>query len=83
VQLLRPIADDLGLTMAQLAVAWVLANDNVSSAIIGASRPEQIADTVKATGVALDAETLARIDEALAPVITSDPAETVSPATRP
>jgi aryl-alcohol dehydrogenase-like predicted oxidoreductase len=83
VQLLRPVADDLGLTMAQLAVAWVLANDNVAAAIIGASRPEQVADTVKASGVRLDADTLARIDEALRPVVLSEPALTTSPAQRP
>src|SRR5215213_3132514 len=53
VQKLRPVADDLGLSMAQLAIAWVLQNDNVSAAIIGASRPEQVHDNVKASGVTI------------------------------
>ncbi|MBK9740638.1 MAG: aldo/keto reductase family protein [Actinobacteria bacterium] len=83
VQALVPIAADLGLTPAQLAIAWVLANPNVSSAIVGASRPQQIVDNVKAAGVSLDVETLDAIDAALAGVVTSDPALTVSPATRP
>ncbi len=83
VQDLRPIAEDLGLSMAQLAVAWVLANDNVSCAIIGASRPEQVRDNVGASGVELDAATCERIDTALGGVVRNDPALTVSPATRP
>jgi len=62
---LRPIADDLGITMAQLALAWVLREPNVASAIIGASRPEQVADNAAASGIELDRETLARIDAAL------------------
>jgi aryl-alcohol dehydrogenase-like predicted oxidoreductase len=62
---LRPIADDLGLTMAQLALAWVLQEDNVASAITGASRPDQIDDNVAASGVALDDGVLGMIDEAL------------------
>jgi aryl-alcohol dehydrogenase-like predicted oxidoreductase len=74
VQELRPIADDLGLTMAALAVAWVLQNDNVAAAIIGASRPEQVHENVKAVGVELDAATMKRIDEALGDVVTRDPA---------
>ena len=56
VQRLKPLADDAGLTMAQLAVAWVLQNDNVAAAIVGASRPEQVAENVKAAGVTLDAD---------------------------
>src|SRR6476469_6282911 len=68
VQRLQPIADEAGLTMAQLAVAWVLQNDNVSAAIIGASRPEQVSDNVKASGVRLDAETLKAIDDVVGPV---------------
>jgi aryl-alcohol dehydrogenase-like predicted oxidoreductase len=66
VQELRPIADELGITMAQLALAWVLREPNVASAIIGASRPEQVADNAAASGITLDDETLARIDEVLA-----------------
>ncbi|HJQ43415.1 MAG TPA: aldo/keto reductase family protein, partial [Jatrophihabitantaceae bacterium] len=70
VQELRPIADELGLSLAQLAVAWVLQNDNVSAAIIGASRPEQVAENVQAAGVAIPAEAMKRIDEIVAPVVT-------------
>ena len=66
---LKPIAVDLGLTMAQMALAWVLHRPEVSSAIIGASRPEQIADNVKAVGVKLPAEALERIDKALGGVV--------------
>src|SRR5215207_2727498 len=65
VQRLHPIADDLGLTMAQLALAWVLQEENVASAITGASRPDQIDDNVTASGVALDDGVLAMIDEIL------------------
>jgi aryl-alcohol dehydrogenase-like predicted oxidoreductase len=65
VQRLRPLADDLGLTMAQFALAWVLQEENVASAIIGASRPDQIDDNVAASGVALDDGVLAAVDEAL------------------
>jgi aryl-alcohol dehydrogenase-like predicted oxidoreductase len=83
VQQLRPLAEQAGLTMAQLGLAWVLQNPNVSSAIVGATRPEQLEDNVKASGVTLDAELLKRIDEALEPVIQRDPALTQSPAGRP
>ncbi|MFJ2029212.1 aldo/keto reductase family protein [Streptosporangium sp. NPDC087985] len=83
VQDLKPIAGDLGLSMAQLAVAWVLQNPNVASAIIGATKPEQVRDNVKAAGVKLDAEVLKKIDDVLGPIVERDPAKTVSPATRP
>ena len=85
VQALRPVADELGLSMAQLAVAWVLQNDNVAAAIIGASRPEQVAENVAASGVTIPAELLARIDEVLGDVVERDPVRTneSSPATRP
>jgi aryl-alcohol dehydrogenase-like predicted oxidoreductase len=85
VQQLEPIAADLGLTMAQLAVAWVLQNDNVAAAIIGASRPEQVAENVKASGVKLEPEVMKRIDEALGDVVDHDPARTAmnAPKTRP
>ncbi len=73
VQGLRPIADELDLTMAQLAVAWVLQNDNLAAALIGASRPEQIAENVKASGVEIPAELMARIDEVLGDVVVRDP----------
>ncbi|GGL04169.1 aldo/keto reductase family protein [Planomonospora parontospora] len=83
VQELKPIAADLGLTMAQLAVAWVLQNPNVSSAIVGATKPEQVRDNVKAAGVKLDAEVLKKIDDVLDPIVERDPAKTVSPPKRP
>jgi aryl-alcohol dehydrogenase-like predicted oxidoreductase len=76
VQQLRPIAEDLGLSMAQLAIAWVLQNGNVAAAIIGASRPEQVHDNVKAAGVQLDDEVMKRIDEVLGDVVERDPAKT-------
>ena len=82
VQKLRPVADELGLSMAQLAVAWVLQNPNVATAIVGASRPEQVAENVKASGVSIPAELMAAIDAALAPSIVNDPAKTQSPPTR-
>jgi aryl-alcohol dehydrogenase-like predicted oxidoreductase len=82
VQRLEPIAADAGLSMAQLAVAWVLQNDNVSSAIIGASRPEQVTDNVKAAGVKLDADVLAAIDDVVGEVVERDPAKTQSPQRR-
>jgi aryl-alcohol dehydrogenase-like predicted oxidoreductase len=65
VQRLRPVAEELGLSMAQLALAWVLREENVASAIIGATRPEQVEDNATASGVQLDAATLERIDEIL------------------
>lgn len=83
VQRLQPVADDAGLTMAQLATAWVLQNDNVSAAIIGASRPEQVVDNAGAAGKKLDADLLKRIDEILDPVVERDAAKTVSPKRRP
>ncbi|MCH6169678.1 aldo/keto reductase family protein [Pseudonocardia alaniniphila] len=84
VQQLEPIAADLGLSMAQLAVAWVLQNDNVAAAIIGASRPEQVAENAKASGVKLEPEVMKRIDEALGDVVDHDPARTAmnAPKTR-
>ncbi|WP_299575129.1 aldo/keto reductase family protein [uncultured Williamsia sp.] len=82
VQDLQPIADDLGITMAQLAVAWVLANDNVSAALVGASRPEQLIENVKASEVTLDADVLSRIDAALGDAIITDPELTRSPGKR-
>jgi len=85
VQALQPVADELGLSMAQLAVAWVLQNDNVAAAIIGASRPEQVSENVKASGVTIPAELMGRIDEALGDVVERDPARTAqnAPAQRP
>jgi len=85
VQRLKPVAAEAGLTMPQLAIAWVLQNPNVSAALVGASRPEQIASNVAASGVKLDADTMAAIDEALGGVVERDPEKTyeVSPKTRP
>ncbi len=82
VQKLGPIAADCGLSMAQLAVAWVLANDNVSAAIVGATRPEQVADNAGASGHRLGADVLAAIDAALGDVVERDPAKTRSPSPR-
>ncbi|MER7543923.1 aldo/keto reductase family protein [Spirillospora sp. NPDC127506] len=83
VQNLKPIADELGLSMAQLAIAWTLQNPNVSAAIVGASRPEQVVDNVKAAGVKLEADVLKRVDDVLGDVVIRDPAKTVSPRKRP
>src|ERR1700710_106119 len=82
VQELKPIADDVGLSLAQLAVAWVLQNDNVSAAIIGASRPEQVTENVKAAGVRLDDDVMSAIDDVLGDHIERDPDKTRSPAKR-
>ncbi|MEU6017666.1 aldo/keto reductase family protein [Streptomyces sp. NPDC047515] len=72
VQQLRPLADQAGLSLAQLAVAWVLQNPNVSAAIIGASRPEQVTENAAAAGVTLDAELLKSMDDILSPVAERD-----------
>jgi aryl-alcohol dehydrogenase-like predicted oxidoreductase len=83
VQRLVPLAEQAGLTMAQLAIAWVLQNPNVSSAIVGATKPEQLEDNVKAADVRLDADLLKAIDEAIDPIVERDPARTESPSERP
>ena len=83
VQKLRPLADQAGLSMAQLAVAWVLQNPNISAAIIGASRPEQVTENVKASGVRLEPELMQAIDELFDPLIVRDPDRTRSPRRRP
>jgi aryl-alcohol dehydrogenase-like predicted oxidoreductase len=82
VQRLKPIADEAGLSLAQLAVAWVLQNDNVSAAIIGASRPEQVTDNVKAAGVRLEEATMTAIDDVVGDIAVRDPARTESPQRR-
>ncbi|MGA1328780.1 MAG: aldo/keto reductase family protein [Candidatus Nanopelagicales bacterium] len=82
VQNLKPIASDLGLSMGQLAIAWVLQNQNVASAIVGASRPEQIIENIKAADVVLDAEVLKKIDDAVANVVERDVKQTISPNPR-
>lgn len=76
VQALRPLADDAGISMATLALAWVLKNDNVSAAIVGATRPEQVRENVKASGVKLDDEVFTKMDEILADVSVTDPTRT-------
>jgi voltage-dependent potassium channel beta subunit len=83
VQQLKPIAEQAGLTMAQLAIAWVLQNKNVASAIVGATKPEQLDDNVKAAGVVLDAATMKAIDDVLGDIVVTDPRKTESPTTRP
>ena len=82
VQQLKPLADEAGLTLAQLAIAWTLQNPGVSAAIVGATRPEQVRDNAGASGVRLDPALMARIDDVLGPVIFTDPAATASPRTR-
>lgn len=83
VQKLKPIAKEAGITMAQMAIAWVLQNQNVSSAIIGASRPEQLEENVKAAGIVLGADIMKEIDKVLDGVVISDPRKTKSPEVRP
>jgi aryl-alcohol dehydrogenase-like predicted oxidoreductase len=76
VQDLQPIAAELNLSLAQLAVAWVLQNENVATAIIGASRPEQVHENVAAAGVAIPAELMQRIDDVLGDTVEHDPRRT-------
>jgi aryl-alcohol dehydrogenase-like predicted oxidoreductase len=83
VQRLAPIAETVGITMAQLAIAWVLNQPGISAAIIGASRPEQVTENIAASGVELDANTLSQIDAVLGAVVQRDPALTQSPNPRP
>ncbi len=80
VQELEPVAKELDLTMAQLAVAWVLQNDNVAAALVGASRPEQVTENVKAAGVKIPEELMTRIDDALGDVVERDAAKTAETA---
>ena len=83
VQRLSPLASEAGLSLAQLAVAWTLQNPLVSAALVGATRPEQIEENVKASGVRLEPDLMRRIDETLGDVVDRDPARTVSPPARP
>jgi aryl-alcohol dehydrogenase-like predicted oxidoreductase len=83
VQGLIPLAAQAGLSPSQLALGWVLQNPNVSAAIAGGSRPEQVRDNAQAAGVRLEADLMRQIDYVLDAVINRDPAETVSPARRP
>ena len=82
VQQLKPLAEEAGLSLAQLAVAWTLQNPNVSAAIIGASRPEQVTVIANAAGVTLDADLLKAIDDVLDGLVERDPAKTTSPPRR-
>ena len=82
VQKLQPVADSVGLTMSQLAIAWVLQNDNVSSAIMGATKPSQVKENVKASGVKLDASVMSAIDIALGTLPERDPKQNISPNPR-
>ncbi len=83
VQQLTPIAAEAGLSPAQLAVAWTLQNPNVCAAIVGATRPEQVRENAKASGVRLSDSVMRQIDGVLGPVIVRDPARTASPPKRP
>ncbi|BDQ00197.1 aldo/keto reductase family protein [Aquiluna sp. KACHI24] len=83
VQNLRPLADGLGLTTAQFALAWVLQNKAVSAAIVGASRPEQMKDNLGASGVEIPADVMAKVDEVLDGLYMTDPSLTKSPSERP
>lgn len=83
VQELRPIADEAGLTIGQLSIAWVLANDNVSTAIMGATKPSQVRENAKASGVKLSADQLGAIDKVLGPLAETDPLKSKSPTARP
>jgi aryl-alcohol dehydrogenase-like predicted oxidoreductase len=78
VQRLRPIADGYGVSMSQLAVAWVLQNPNVASAIIGASRPEHVRENVKAAGLLIPADLMGQIEDTLRDVAVIDPAQTAA-----
>jgi aryl-alcohol dehydrogenase-like predicted oxidoreductase len=79
VQELQPLAEQAGLTLAQLAVAWILQNPNVAAAIVGATRPDQVRENVKASGVRLDPGLMQQIDDVLGPEIRRDPELTKSP----
>jgi aryl-alcohol dehydrogenase-like predicted oxidoreductase len=82
VQELKPIAAEAGITMAQMAIAWVLQNKNIASAIVGATRPDQLDDNVKAANIVLEPAILTAIDKVLEGIIVNDPRLTVSPKTR-
>jgi aryl-alcohol dehydrogenase-like predicted oxidoreductase len=82
VQTLRPIAESVDLTMSQLALAWALQNQNVSSVIMGATKPSQVKENAKASGVKLEKDVMAAIDKALAGLPEYDPKKNVSPNPR-
>jgi aryl-alcohol dehydrogenase-like predicted oxidoreductase len=83
VQLLKPIAEEVDLTMSQLALAWALQNPNVSSVIMGATKPAQVKENVKASGVKLSQEVMNKIDRVLGSLPETDPAKNESPKSRP
>ena len=83
VQQFAALARQAGYTPATVALAWVLQNENVSTAILGATRPEQVTENVKALDVVLEPDLLQAIDEVLEPAILRDPTFTTSPAGRP
>jgi aryl-alcohol dehydrogenase-like predicted oxidoreductase len=83
VQLLKPIADSHDLTLSQLALAWALQNSNVSAVIMGATRPAQVKENVKASGITLDASVMKQIDDVLGDIPERDPSKNESPKTRP
>jgi aryl-alcohol dehydrogenase-like predicted oxidoreductase len=83
VEKLEPIAKDCDATMAQLSLAWVLNHEGISGAIVGATRPEQLVENVKAIDIKITDEVMKRIDEAVKDVVISDPSRTMSPKTRP
>jgi aryl-alcohol dehydrogenase-like predicted oxidoreductase len=82
VQKLKPIADDLSISMSQLSLAWVLNNDNVSSAIMGATKPSQVKENAKASGIKLSADVVRAIDNALGNLPERDPKKNESPNPR-
>lgn len=82
VRRLVPVAADAGLTMAQLAIAWVLRNDAVAAALVGASRPEQVRSNARASGIRLADEVMGAIDDVLGDVVERDPTRTDSPNPR-
>jgi aryl-alcohol dehydrogenase-like predicted oxidoreductase len=83
VQLLKPIADSHDLTLSQLALAWALQNSNVSAVIMGATKPAQVKENVKASGITLDASVMKQIDDVLGDIPERDPSKNESPKTRP
>ena len=83
VQKLKPIADEVGLSMGQFALAWALQNHNVSSVIMGATKPSQVKENIKASGVKLSSEIMRAVDNAIGTVVENDPSKTESPNPRP
>jgi len=83
IQKLIPLAEQLELSLAQFSIAWVLQNKNIAAAIVGASKPEQIASNIKASGVEIPAELMKQADDILGDSIVRDPELTKSPETRP